>query len=384
MATMSNAGRRRNGRPRHDLLAELDEEFAEILALLDRSAAMRRLSSTVPTLTGVEVAWIGSPRGPEQLVLGDFVNDHTGVADGLIVPAGAGLGGKVLMGRRPLWVSDYRESPEIGLDFVPHVAAEGVHAMIAAPILHDGRLLGVLYGADRYSRRYDDRAIHAFEQVAARMAAAQVVAERARHAAEVAAHEERRRLALELHDTVGAMLFTLGAGIRLLRDEPNLDETVRARLAMIDQQASEASAALRGSLHVLSTPPERVALGVALREHCRAFSERTGVIARMITLTELPSLAPTRIRALADAAREALLNVEKHARAHSVVVSAFAARDGVTVTVSDDGEGIATDRPCPRGLGLAAASDRLARIGGTLTVGENDDGGVTVQAWVPA
>jgi signal transduction histidine kinase len=380
---MSEARRRRNGRPQLDLLAELDEEYAEILALLDRPAAMRRLSSTVPKLTGVEVAWVGSPSSPEQIVLGDFVNDHTGVADGLVVPAGAGLGGKVLMARRPLWVGDYRASPKVGLDFMPHVAAEGVHAMLAVPILHGDRLLGVLYGADRYSRRYDDRTIHAFEQVAARMAAAQVVAERSRHAAEIAAHEERRRLALQLHDTVGAMLFTLGAGIRLLRDEPNLDETVRARLATIDQQASEASAALRGSLHVLSAPPNKVALGVALREHCRAFSERTGVIARVITLTELPGLAPTRIRALADAAREALLNVEKHARAQSVVVSAFTARDGVTVAVSDDGEGLAADRNRPDGLGLAAASDRLARVGGTLTVGENDDGGVTVQAWVP-
>ncbi|GAA1790650.1 GAF domain-containing protein [Planosporangium flavigriseum] len=381
---MSDAGCRRNGRPRLDVLAELNEEYTEILALLDHHTAMRRLSSAVPKLTGVEVAFVGSPRGSQQLVLGDFVNDYTGVANGLVVPAGAGLGGKVLMARRPLWVSDYRESPEIGLDFMPHVTAEGVHAMIAAPILHDGRLLGVLYGADRYRHRFDDRTIHAFEQVAARMAAAQVIAERSRHAAEVAAHEERRRMALELHDTVGAMLFTLGAGIRRLHDEPNLDDTVRARLAMIDQQASEAIAALRGSLHVLSAPPEQVALGVALREHCRAFSERTGVIARMITLTELPGLAPARLRALADAAREALLNAEKHARAQSVVVSAFATRDGVMVTVSDDGEGIAADQTCHDGLGLAAVTDRLARVGGTLGVTENDDGGVTVQAWVPA
>ena len=35
------------------------------------------------------------------------------------------------------------------------------------------------------------------------------------------------------------------------------------------------------------------------------------------------------------------------------------------------------------GLGLAAATERLARVGGGLTMGRNDDGGVTVQAWVP-
>jgi signal transduction histidine kinase len=36
------------------------------------------------------------------------------------------------------------------------------------------------------------------------------------------------------------------------------------------------------------------------------------------------------------------------------------------------------------GLGLAAATERLARLGGELTIGPNDDGGVTVQASVPA
>ena len=35
------------------------------------------------------------------------------------------------------------------------------------------------------------------------------------------------------------------------------------------------------------------------------------------------------------------------------------------------------------GLGLAAVTDRLARVGGTLSVAPNDDGGVTVHAWLP-
>ena len=134
---------------------------------------------------------------------------------------------------------------------------------------------------------------------------------------------------------------------------------------------------------MLSAPPEQVALGVALREHCRAFAERTGVTARLITLTELPALPCSRIQVLADAAREALLNVEKHAGAQSVVVTVFAARDGIAVAVSDDGGGLAADHTRNDGLGLAAMAERLARVGGSATIGPNDDGdGVTVQAWI--
>jgi signal transduction histidine kinase len=103
----------------------------------------------------------------------------------------------------------------------------------------------------------------------------------------------------------------------------------------------------------------------------------------MIVLTELPPLPGSRVAALADAAREGLLNVEKHAAARSVVASLFTTRGGVAVTVSDDGSGLAGDPNRSGGLGLAAASDRVARIGGNLTISTNEDGGVTLHAWVP-
>jgi signal transduction histidine kinase len=81
--------------------------------------------------------------------------------------------------------------------------------------------------------------------------------------------------------------------------------------------------------------------------------------------------------------REALLNVEKHAQANSVLVSVFCANEGVTVAVADDGVGVRSSDSERPGLGLAALADALGRIGGYLTVGGNDDGGVTVRAWVP-
>jgi len=376
-----------HGRPARqvlDVLGELDEKYAEVLALLDRQAAVRRMVANVPALAGVDLAWVGEPDGDDRMVLRHSVQAETDLVDGLVVPAGVGLGGRVLLVRRPLWVSDYCTAPEITHQFATQAAAEGVKGMIAVPILHDDRLLGVLYGANRHEREFGDRTMRALLQVAHRTAAAQVVAERARHAAEVAVHEERRRVALRLHDSVGAMLFTLHAGVQRLADEPKLDEQVRARLSVIEQQAVEAGAALRRSLSVLVAPPEQVALGVALREHCRAFADRTGVTARLLTLTELPTLRASRAAALSDAAREALLNAEKHAKAQSVVVSVFALRDGVAVAVSDDSVGLDNGYGPPDGLGLAAMSERVARVGGTVTLGRNDEDGVTVQAWVPA
>lgn len=382
---MKDVADERRERPQPNVLFELTEGYSQILALLDRSAAMRRIVEDVPALSGVDVAWVGEPDGSDRVVLGHAVNTRTSAVNGLVVPTGCGLGGKVMLQRRPLWVSDYRHSETITHHFNPQVEIEGLGAMIAVPMIYEDRLLGVLYGSNRAESQFGDRTTQALEQAASRAAAAAVVAERARHAAEVAVHEERRRLALELHDTVGAMLFTIGAGLRTLVDELPSGDALHSRLGDIEEQAIEAAAALRGSLHALSAPPEQVALGVALRGDCRAFQERTGIVARFITVTELPGLPRAHIKALTDATREALLNVEKHARARSVVVSVFAVAGGVTVAVADDGVGLPpAGAEESEGLGLPTMSERLARVGGRVSIGRNEDGGVTVQAWVPA
>jgi signal transduction histidine kinase len=315
-----------------DALPRLDADIADILALLNRVEATQRIVATVPDGAGVDAAWFGDPAGLD---------------DGSV------------------------------------------------PIVAGDRLLGLLYRADRDDADRDDadrddadrdddtgrdRATDALQRMVARTATAQVIAERARHAAQVAVHDERRKLALDLHDSVGAMLFTLGAGIRRLSAEPGLSDEVRARLSIIERQAGAASAALRGSLRILSTPPEPVALCVALRQHCRAFQARTGVPARLITLTDLPPVSAAGIAALGDTVRESMLGIERRAQAKLVVVTVFAGPDGVTVTVSDDGSGLSDADPA---TGLAAASDAVARAGGSLTVSANDDGGATVRAWVP-
>jgi signal transduction histidine kinase len=369
--------------PPPDALLELDQEYTSILALLDAPSAIQRLTAQVPQLSGVEAAFTGEVDENDQMLLHPGVNLSLRV-EGLTAPMNASIGGRVLAARRTLWTSDYRSAPGISPRFKTAAQAEGLVGIIAVPMIYDGRVLGVLYGGNRYKADFEDGTVQALEAVAQRMMTAQVVAEHARHAAEVAVHEERRRMALDLHDTVGAMLFTLRAGIQRLSDEPELDVQVRSRLSAIEEQAAQMSATLRGSLRVLHTPPEQVALGVAVRGHCRAFSERTGIPAPIINLSDLPRLPHAAIGALADVTREALLNIEKHAHAKHVVVTFFAVREGVSVTVSDDGIGLKPGYARKDGLGITSMSERVGRIGGTFTIRPNDGSGVTVQAWVPA
>ena len=365
------------------MLAELDQDYAQVLSLLDRRTAFRSILDRLPDEVGIDVAFIGELDHSGNIVLGHAVRTRTDAVEGLVVPPGIGLGGRVMRTGRPEWVANYPLGAGLVRPFSADADREGIKGMVAVPLVHAGRWLGVLYGADRTEASYGDLAVEALEAAAARAANAAAVAERARHGAEVAVHDERRRLALQLHDTVGAMLFTIGAGVRKLSDDLNHDPDVRARLETIERQTAEAAAVFRESLQALHAPPESVALAVALRPDCRCFEERTGIPARLLVLDDLPPLHTSRAGALAAAVREALLNVEKHAQASSVLVSVFRTRDGATVAVYDDGVGPPAAGDDRGGLGLAAATDGLGRVGGYLTVGRNDDGGVTVQAWVP-
>jgi signal transduction histidine kinase len=348
-----------------DVLLELDEDYVQLLSLLDRRTAFRSILERLPDEIGIDVAWIGEIDAGGRIVLGHAVRTQTDAVEGLVVPPGVGLGGRVLQTGRPKWVPNYPVAADLTRPFSTHAHREGVKGMVAVPLLHG------------------DLTVEALEVAAARAANAAVVAERARHSAEVAVHEERRRLAVQLHDTVGAMLFTIGAGVQSLSDDLAHHPDLRSRLDTIERQAAEAAAVFRESLRTLDAPPDAVALGVALRADCRSFEERSQIPTRLLMLDDLPPLHASRARALTAAVREALLNVEKHAEASSVLVSAFRTRAGVTVAIYDDGVGPPAADDGRAGLGLAAASDRLDRVGGHLTLGRNDDGGVTVRAWVP-
>lgn len=360
----------------------LDRTYVDALAFLDRDAAFRMILQVLPDAVGMDVAFVGECEATDEMVITQLVGNRSDSLQGLLIPKGFGLGGKVFALGQVQWVDDYPSSSTISHHFDLPVQQEGLRSVIAAPVRHGERLLGVLYVAHRRPIEIGGRVIETVETAAGQMAAAAVTAERAQAAAAVAVHEERRRLAIELHDNVGAVLFAIKAGLTDLGERLGPDDVrVRDRIADLERQAVEASTILRASLRALSCSPQEVALAVGLRGHCSTFESQTGIKARVVMMNDLPSLDQASAKALADTAREALLNVRKHAGASSVAVIVSADRNGVTVAVVDDGIGLQAGSG--QGLGLEACAERLGRVGGFLTLDGNDEGGVTLRAWVP-
>jgi signal transduction histidine kinase len=364
------------------VLSELGREHAELVTILDRGAALR---SGLALLAGPggegDVAWVAEPTGTGGLALHQVLGDRTGILRGLLVPAGMGLTGKVHLTMAPYWVDDYFVAGSITHTFDRHIDHEGVRRLLAVPLLREREVIGVLALGARDTGRFGDRAVSRVTAVADEMALAVSVAERARLAREVAVHEERSRVAAELHDSVGALLFAIGSGVASLA-ESAADPELRARLDRLQSQAADATSALRESLRTLRASPSALALSVALRADCAAFSDRTGLPAELVMLDDDPPvLPPSRNEVLLAGVREALLNVEKHARASIVVVTVSRRGTGIAVAVTDDGVGLGPEHV--HGLGLTASGEALARLGGTLSVTSDAPGGTTWCARLP-
>ena len=248
----------------------IEHGLLDIAAAADIGAAYDTAVSTVPTTSGAEMAFVGLPDGPEQIVLGHSVHARTKALDGVQIPAGWGLGGKVLASQRPHWVPDYpnaRNITHIGrVDAA--VAGEGLHAILGVPMVHDGAFLGVLYAGNHDVTDFGDRSIDALIESAKRAAFAIALARKAEAGRVAAITAERRRIAIGLHHSVDSALSAFGAAARRLASDPTLDPRVRWRLTALERQAADASATLRLALRELGRERRNpnTALGLTARE----------------------------------------------------------------------------------------------------------------------
>lgn len=370
------------------VLGGLLREREELLSTLDRVAALNGTARLLRESIGAHSGFVAELTGPEQAVIRWMSGNRTDALQDLAVPIGQGIGGRVLALGKPVRVTDYVSSPSITHQFDAQVRGEGLAAMIAVPIVSQvgdkTETVAIAYAAMREPRDFGDDAVKSLVDIADEAGRALKLASVAESTRDTAVSAERLRMQSALHDSVGALLFSIGVQVRNLHEDISDNPALESRLRRLEGDVSAASKALRESLLALSeSSPER-ALPVELAEHCRSFQARCGVPARFVQLAPVPRLDAERTGLLVAAVREGLLNVEKHADALSVVVSLLPSDEGVQVVVADDGTGHPAEEATPgTGMGLRALAERAARLGGRVSLVRDEDDGCTLRAWVP-
>lgn len=364
-------------------MSEMTVELASLASLLSRQVLLRELPKHALDVTAMDVAFFGELVG-NSLVLRHFAGQQSRSLFDLEVPLGSGLGGAVALRRSLMIAPDYFAEPKITHDYDARVRAEGVQSLVAVPVLEGNMLAGVLYVGARHATDFGRRVQRDVMRLAGAASEALNVSERVRDTVDTAIAEDRRHVAIELHDSVGQMLFSIGATAHRLCEETQGSPDLYANFVGLEHQIREAAATLRQAISALGRPPADIALEVGLVEDVRAFEERSGIRAQFLPLSEIPSLTETKVHALRAVCREALLNIEKHAECADALVTLYSVNDGVGVTVMDNGSGYNDESDEPVGLGVTSCTDRLERLGGWLTITPNEDGaGTSLRGWVP-
>jgi DNA-binding CsgD family transcriptional regulator len=119
-----------------------------------RALAVLQRASRFPLVFGGAVAG-------EVLRMSTLLGNTTEGLRGLQVTGGRGLGGRALVARRPVAVSDYYASDAISHDFDGVARAEAIRSLAAVPVVVRGSMRAVLYGAVREIGLLGDRSIAA-------------------------------------------------------------------------------------------------------------------------------------------------------------------------------------------------------------------------------
>jgi len=120
--------------------------------------AVRAELRAVRAALDVPLAFGGEVTGG-TLVISELLGTRTAGLRGLTVPAGSGLGGRVVADRRPRLIGDYASERTITHQFDQPVLAEGIRSIVAVPIVVAGAARAVLYAAVRDRQPLGNRAI---------------------------------------------------------------------------------------------------------------------------------------------------------------------------------------------------------------------------------
>lgn len=191
-------------------------------------------------------------------------------------------------------------------------------------------------------------------------------------AQELAALQERHRLARELHDSVSQALYGISLGAHttqeVLESEPEQPEQAMASLAYVIALAEAGLAEMRTLIFELRPEAlETEGLVAALTKQVAVLQTRHKLTVDT-NLGAEPEITLERKEALYRIAHESLHNIVKHARASMVILRLSDLGNEVSLEVCDNGRGFNPKGTFPGHLGLSSMRERVIKAGGTITI----------------
>lgn len=205
-----------------------------------------------------------------------------------------------------------------------------------------------------------------------------------------AQEEERHRISRELHDQMGQSIVALMLGLKSLAETSQPTKEARSQFQQLQNLAGEMARDVHSlALELRPTALNDLGLEVALSNYLAGWSTRWQIAADFHSHGLMDRrLAPHLETNIYRIAQEALTNIVRHAKARNVSVLLERAADRVVVIIEDDGCGfdvgvVMKNSARERRLGLLGMEERVALVGGSLTIESTPGQGTTVYVRIP-
>jgi PAS domain S-box-containing protein len=189
---------------------------------------------------------------------------------------------------------------------------------------------------------------------------------------------ERRRIALELHDSVGQNLAALGMTLARLEDDAKRDparfsESIRDAKELIQSVTQE----IRTTSYLLHPPMlDELGLASALRWYVEGLAQRSDLSIEVNIPDRLERLAPEIELAIFRLVQESLTNIHRHSGSKTALVRIARSADKIYAEVQDRGKGMSPERFAEVqsqavGVGLRGMKERVRQSDGELSIDSN-------------
>jgi len=201
--------------------------------------------------------------------------------------------------------------------------------------------------------------------------------------------EERRRIARELHDSVGQTLAALTMNLTTVSSDierlSQTAKTVSDSLALAREMHKEVR-----TVSYLLHPPllDEAGLASALRWYVEGFAERSKIRVQLDISEDFGRLPQDLETALFRTVQECLTNIHRHSRSEVASIRLIRSADEISLKVEDRGAGIPPEKldevtsDGSPGVGIRGMRERMRQLGGSLAV-QSDASGTRVEACLP-
>jgi PAS domain S-box-containing protein len=366
----------------------LGELLGEVLKRLRRTLQIDDASVLLLDDEG-KALYLRASEGPEP---------RRGPIPDLRIPIGSGVSGKIVVEGRPMIIDDYSAVDRSAIPSPPNFL-DRTRSVMGVPFRIADRIAGVVVVSTRTHRKFNEEELRLLLLAADRVGPAIErgrLIERIRTGLErrralsrrllTAQEEERRRVAVELHDELGQILTAVKINLESLERSPDAHTLARlpAMIASVDdalQRIKDIALDLRPSVL------DDLGLEAAMRWFADRSTRNAGLAAHL-SIDALPALEANLQTACFRVMQEALTNVERHARARQVWIDLHVLDGALELSVRDDGIGFdvaaAKSRAISGGsVGILGMQERVALMGGEYEIVRIPSGGTEVRARFP-